>query len=720
MPDNGSSSETSGSEVTVGDMSTQRNALNHFLVVSCIDAITQSKKTFSELQPRTQNTHVTKASEAVAALLQEIDELDDREKIYLQALAETYEHATGWDTRRQNLSIMADLVPFSTLQKYLPGITKHRVKTARHHKELYGRGAPIMETSSTRMRVSPVQLYHFLTFITSPHVIQDLPFGHRNLQLSNGQVIETPNVIRTMIKQSTITQYVQYCEETDFKPYSTSTMNRILTFCSASVRKSLQGLDYISAEGGTGFDDLATITDKLIDYGLDPCNGQKLQKALDEGKQHFKTDFKVHVAQTSSTADHCLSLALSDSKGKGAAQAIESWKSHLLRSVQQDKARTDILELLDVIFVLITQDWAMKFLPQKLRETQPDCVALLCACPEISKHTGIRIKRVDFSDPQGGKGTCDRKAATVKGHVRRYINEGHDVATTEGFKDAILSHGGIHGVRVALVDNADCEISVVGKWDGISTLNNFSFDKDGKSIIVWKSYDVGEGRKTKFSSGDFVNIKFKKSSKNDASVNKNDDENVDEDEEVNTTSALFSCPSQGCILSFKRHSNLENHLLYGKCKRRREKFTLLDHAKILYSKKLSENTSTQTVMLSTTSDAQSTTALCQGWALRQTKKAARFNENQRSYIDEKFNIGLTSGIKTDPAQVARDLRHARNGNGDQRFTIDEFLTPQQIKSYFSRKAAKNRKSTKELNDNAVAAKDATAYCTARDKIIKEC
>ncbi len=319
MPDTETSSDTSGSEMTVGDMCTRRNALNHFLVASGIDAITKSKKKFSDLQTRTQNTHVTKASEAVAGVLEviapgdagalwkatkrskmvdkllEIDELDDTEKVYLQALAETYEHATGWDTRRQILSIMADLAPLSTLQKYLPGITKHRVKTARHHKELYGRGAPIQETRSTRMRVSPVQLDHFLTFITSPHIIQDLPFGQRNLQLSNGQVIETPNVIWTMIKQLTITQYVQYCEEADFKPFSTSTMNRILTSCSASVRKSLQGLDYISAEGGTGFDDLATITNKLIDYGLDPCNGQKLQKALKEGKQYLKTDFKVKL-----------------------------------------------------------------------------------------------------------------------------------------------------------------------------------------------------------------------------------------------------------------------------------------------------------------------------------------------------------------------------------------------------------------------------------------
>ena len=68
--------------------------------------------------------------------------------------------------------------------------------------------------------------------------------------------------------------------------------------------------------------------------------------------------------------------------------------------------------------------------------------------------------------------------------MRRYINEGHDVATTEGFKDAILCNGGIHGVRVALVDDADCGISVEGKWDGISTLNNFSFEKNGKSYCV--------------------------------------------------------------------------------------------------------------------------------------------------------------------------------------------------------------------------------------------
>ena len=55
-----------------------------------------------------------------------------------------------------------------------------------------------------------------------------------------------------------------------------------------------------------------------------------------------------------------------------AVQGVENWKSHLLRSAQQDKARTDVIQMVDEKSVLITQDWAMKFLPQKFREHQRD------------------------------------------------------------------------------------------------------------------------------------------------------------------------------------------------------------------------------------------------------------------------------------------------------------------------------------------------------------
>ena len=53
----------------------------------------------------------------------------------------------------------------------------------------------------------------------------------------------------------------------------------------------------------------------------------------------------------------------------------------------------------------------------------------ILACPEISAGTGIQVSRVDFSDPQGGKGAADRLAVRCKAPVRAFINDGHDICT---------------------------------------------------------------------------------------------------------------------------------------------------------------------------------------------------------------------------------------------------------------------------------------------------
>ena len=65
---------------------------------------------------------------------------------------------------------------------------------------------------------------------------------------------------------------------------------------------------------------------------------------------------------------------------------------------------------------------------------------MLTACHKMKDLTRKSVKHVDFSDPQGGKGACDRKAALVKADVHRYINEDHDVVSAESFRDAIMSN----------------------------------------------------------------------------------------------------------------------------------------------------------------------------------------------------------------------------------------------------------------------------------------
>jgi len=105
----------------------------------------------------------------------------------------------------------------------------------------------------------------------------------------------------------------------------------------------------------------------------------------------------------------------------------------------------------------------------------------------MKEATDIKVEKVDFSDQQGGKGPCDRRAATIKAHVLRYINEGHDVVSTNDLKRAILSHGGFRGDSTK-----QHPISLQGKLKGVSSLNNFHYGDE--CLTVWKAYDEGEGK----------------------------------------------------------------------------------------------------------------------------------------------------------------------------------------------------------------------------------
>ena len=78
-----------------------------------------------------------------------------------------------------------------------------------------------------------------------------------------------------------------------------------------------------------------------------------------------------------------------------------------------------------------------------------------------------------------------------------------------------------------------------------------------------------------------------------------------------------------------------------------------------------------------------------GWALKTSQASrARFTDKQKNYLLSKFLIGEQTGQKLNSSSVARLMMSARDENGDRLFTNSEFLTGQQIASYFSRLASK--------------------------------
>ena len=67
---------------------------------------------------------------------------------------------------------------------------------------------------------------------------------------------------------------------------------------------------------------------------------------------------------------------------------IIQWKAHVLRSVNQDKAKQAVIRNLNGSTVLVVMDWAMKFLQMKYREKQSDW----CAKRGISWHVSTVIQ----------------------------------------------------------------------------------------------------------------------------------------------------------------------------------------------------------------------------------------------------------------------------------------------------------------------------------------
>lgn len=450
-----------------------------------------------------------------------------------------------------------------------------------------------------------------------------------------------------------------------------------------------------------------------------------------------------------------------------ARRNINAWKAHLLRAINQDEARINVMERLDENSVFLVQDWAMKFLPRKYRESQSDWFAkrglpwhitvavrrrsdqqlesmtfvhLFKACSQdsntvlgimadvltklkigmpnldsvfyrqdnarcyhcawtilgakvLADKAGVSLKRMDFSDPQGGKGACDRKAATIK------------------------SSGGVPGVIVTLSEITERQTKNAVSWEGVSFVNNIEYENE--CLRVWKAYNIGPGNIVPWSKfaapaiekelssivdlGDERNMQLpfvalRPRTLTSVSETTSSDDGGDPgsaSEDGSSSSELFSCPEEGCVMTYQRYSSLEQHNQCGKHKRALEQETLLDRAMLKYAYEIEKGGSKVVELCDVACPRKETNCqvpnlpLTMGWALKSSfTRKTRFTSTQKDYLQKKFEIGEKTGKKLDPVTVSQEMRIAKDPNGNRLFSSSEFLTEQQIQSFFSRMASK--------------------------------
>ena len=324
--------------------------------------------------------------------------------------------------------------------------------------------------------------------------------------------------------------------------------------------------------------------------------------------------------------------------------------------------------------------------------------ALLLSLHEIGKRTGITPLRYDFSDPQSGKDICDRKTAPMKSHIRRWVNEKHDVLTALDMKTALESHGGLKGCRIAVVkiDPVAENASPPNKIPGISLLNNFAFTKNG--IRVWRAYNVGLGKVLLYKD---LNVQTQQDT-NLAVIHdfgpKHQTGSISSSQVQRTE--IFSCNEITCVLTFKSLEEAEAHMDTGKHVKASEYESVYDSAKKMWAERVTEvnlvSSGEVDSSVDTVQSGPSQYSAKKGWALKSTKRGNRMGENVRSYLTEKFNEGVLGGPKADANQVAKEMKVLRGEDGRLVFKPDEWRTAKQIASFFSRLSALQRRG--EAND----------------------
>ena len=227
------------------------------------------------------------------------------------------------------------------------------------------------------------------------------------------------------------------------------------------------------------------------------------------------------------------------------------------------------------------------------------CGHVIISSSKLGQKEGIVLKRLDFSDPQGGKGACDRKAATIKSHMRVFLNSGNDIETPEQMFKAMVSIGGVRSLNATLCEPFTSVETPAFKIDGVSLLSNIEYSPEG--IRVWRAYGIGLGKIVyqQQSSGqgsgalpalvvaqvhrsNFSSIKGRTASAKPSGDEKESTGSGGEDASTN----LFACPEDGCIKRFIRHCSVLRHLDYGKHQYTLEHETLYEKAAVQYAEQL--------------------------------------------------------------------------------------------------------------------------------------
>ena len=312
---------------------------------------------------------------------------------------------------------------------------------------------------------------------------------------------------------------------------------------------------------------------------------------------------------------------------------------------------------------------------------------------------------MDFCDPQGGKGPCDRYAAVIKSNIRRYLNENHNVTNASEFIEACHSHKGVKGVLALDCRLEDKESKKGNKCEIKQITSYYNFEYQSKGLLVHRSWNIGSGLMIPWSQlnrhkdildlksmciEDFTHEWVETKERHRDEIMDVDEYDVLEEQSSQTCNKqknIYECDVEpGCVAEFVKFGNYLNHIIIGNHRCVAEKVSMQDTAMKMYHSALVEVENRRMIsidmnLVDVVDDE--TTPLSKGWALPVHKSNTKFSNKQREYLKRKFDEGVSGVSRWKPKEVVLDMERLKENNKFY-FSANEVLKESQIRSFFSR------------------------------------
>ena len=278
-------------------------------------------------------------------------------------------------------------------------------------------------------------------------------------------------------------------------------------------------------------------------------------------------------------------------------------------------------------------------------------------------------------------GPSDRYAAVLKSHIRRYLNEGHDVATAAQIVAGCASYGGVRNVHVFECQLPSTRSKNKVKINVINKLHNFTYEST--AIRSCRAWNIGTGKiitldgnanvSTKSNSLICINPSLEPNRLVNSSADDGTDDAVssmakdsDANDQKKSKSKLFFFDYEGCICRFLNYGNRLRHIANGNHIERFEKLSIKDFAMITYKSKLDAADNQELLSLELEKinfnwdNYNHIPTLNQGWALPLTRKVQTLSLKVKQFLKQKFDDGQLHGIRWQPEAVVNEMKHSKD------------------------------------------------------------